>query len=209
MTSELRARLEALADRMEPALMGTPPDCHDECAHGPCICSGARPVFAWSGVSPDDLRALLAEPEPAGEGDAWYETPGDAVYPTIAQPAASQGGDVEALAEFLSWAGGYFTRWDADAHPDHNHWSWRGDGHGDAMREVFREEARAILASDWLAARDAEVARAVGERIAMAIEACCKARVENNDQRLNFSKGATAAYTHAATIARAASEETR
>lgn len=83
---------------------------------------------------------------------------------TLAQPAAPQGGDVEALAEFLSWAGGDFTRWDADAHPDHNHWSWRGDGHGDAMREVFREEARAILASDWLAARDAEVARAVGER---------------------------------------------
>lgn len=54
-------------------------------------------------------------------------------------------------------------------------------------------------------ARGAERAlREAAERIAATIEACCKARVENNDQRLNFSKGATAAYTHAARIARAA-----
>ena len=62
-------------------------------------------------------------------------------------------------------------------------------------------EARPLLAEDR-AQRDAAVRAEVGERIASAIEACCKARVENNDQRLNFSKGATAAYTHAARIAR-------
>ncbi len=37
---------------------------------------------------------------------------------------------VETLAELLSWTSGEFTRYDDHAHPDHNRWSWQGDGHG-------------------------------------------------------------------------------
>lgn len=65
---------------------------------------------------------------------------------------------VEELAELLSWTSELgFTRWSEDAHPDHNRWSWRGDGHGDQMRDDFRRQAAEILASDWLAARDAQM----------------------------------------------------
>jgi hypothetical protein len=53
---------------------------------------------------------------------------------------------VEAIAERISWDGGDFTRWSPDAHPDHNRWSWRGDGHGPAMRAQYRQQARAAVA---------------------------------------------------------------
>lgn len=53
----------------------------------------------------------------------------------------------EALAEALSWTSGEMTRWSESAHPDHNRWSWRGDGHGEARREEFRAQADALLAS--------------------------------------------------------------
>lgn len=52
---------------------------------------------------------------------------------------------IEAVAERISWDGGDFTRWMPDAHPDHNRWSWRGDGHGEAMRAVYRVQAEAAL----------------------------------------------------------------
>jgi hypothetical protein len=53
----LRAGVEGLAARMVPS------------AYGDRTRSGVRPVLAWSGVSPDELRALLAECAEAGEGD--------------------------------------------------------------------------------------------------------------------------------------------
>jgi hypothetical protein len=53
---------------------------------------------------------------------------------------------VEAIAERISWDGGDFTRWSPDAHPDHNRWSWRGDGHGPVMRAQYRQQARAAVA---------------------------------------------------------------
>ncbi len=58
---------------------------------------------------------------------------------------------VEEIAERISWDGGDFTRWSADAVEDHNRWSWRGDGHGPAMRAMYRQQARAAV--DILAAR--------------------------------------------------------
>lgn len=48
---------------------------------------------------------------------------------------------VEVLAETLSWASGDFTRYSPDAVDDHNRWSWRGDGHGQAMREEVTKQA--------------------------------------------------------------------
>ena len=51
----------------------------------------------------------------------------------------------EALAELLSWTSGEFTRYREDAHPDHNRWSWRGDGHGSVIRDQFREQADRLL----------------------------------------------------------------
>lgn len=50
----------------------------------------------------------------------------------------------ERLAEALSWLYGDMTRYDETAHPDHNRWSWRGDGHGDALRDEYREMARTL-----------------------------------------------------------------
>ena len=64
----------------------------------------------------------------------------------------------ETLAEWLSWTSGEMTRYSPDAHPDHNRWSWRGDGHGEAMRETFCEQAEA------LAPLIAERERAAAER---------------------------------------------
>jgi hypothetical protein len=52
---------------------------------------------------------------------------------------------IEALAECLSWTTGEFTRYDPDAHPDHNRWSWQGDGHGDEARDEFRDMALEVL----------------------------------------------------------------
>lgn len=54
---------------------------------------------------------------------------------------------VDRLAELLSWTSGEFTRYSQAAHPDHNRWSWHGDGHGEVMREIFREQARALMAA--------------------------------------------------------------
>jgi hypothetical protein len=52
---------------------------------------------------------------------------------------------VDTLAELLSWTSGEFTRYSPDAHPDHNRWSWRGDGHGGKVRDEFRAQARLLL----------------------------------------------------------------
>lgn len=60
-----------------------------------------------------------------------------------------RGDDREALAEVLSWASGEFTRYAADAHPDHNRWSWRGDGHGSVLRDAFRTQAEAVVAAGF------------------------------------------------------------
>lgn len=59
----------------------------------------------------------------------------------------------EAVAEVLSWASGEMTRYSETAHPDHNRWSWRGDGHGEARREAFRAQADTLapLLARWLA----------------------------------------------------------
>lgn len=50
----------------------------------------------------------------------------------------------DVLAEWLSWTSGEMTRYSPTAHEDHNRWSWRGDGHGDAIREQFRQQAEAL-----------------------------------------------------------------
>jgi len=52
----------------------------------------------------------------------------------------------EAMAELLSWSSGEFPRYSPDAHPDHNRWSWRGDGLGDVGRAVFHKQADDVLA---------------------------------------------------------------
>jgi hypothetical protein len=70
----LRAGVEGLAARMVPGLSGSPKDCTGNCWDDACDCSGDRPVLAWSGVSPDDIRALLAECAEAGEGEAHCPT---------------------------------------------------------------------------------------------------------------------------------------
>ncbi len=94
--------------------------------------------------------------------------------PTPAQPAAPQGGDVEALAEALAaheyalgvrrggiCSCGFVPTIERDALT--------------TQQEHHRAHVAAILASDWLAAHDAEVrasaARETAERIAGAIEA--------------------------------------
>jgi len=50
---------------------------------------------------------------------------------------------VEVLAEAL------FARdhvaYSETAHPDHNRWSWRGDGHDEAYKNEWRELARAAI----------------------------------------------------------------
>ncbi len=51
----------------------------------------------------------------------------------------------ELLAEALSWLVGDFQRYNPTAHPDHNRWSWRGDGHPEAMRAEYRERAAAVV----------------------------------------------------------------
>ena len=53
--------------------------------------------------------------------------------------------DREDLAEALSWTSGEMTRWSETAHLDHNRWSWRGDGHGEYLREHFRDMAYVLM----------------------------------------------------------------
>lgn len=52
-------RVQALVDGMRPGLSHEPVDCTDHCQWGDCDCSGIARVLAWTGVSPDDLRAAL------------------------------------------------------------------------------------------------------------------------------------------------------
>lgn len=100
-------------------------------------------------------------------------------------------GDVEALAEVLlgSWA------MQSMLTPPF-----------DSDRDDARTDARAILASDWLAAHDAQVRREERERIAQAIEAI---RTEHSEEDAvdgcssRFCKGWLLGQTHAARIARA------
>lgn len=53
--------------------------------------------------------------------------------------------EVEELAELLSWTSGEFTRYDPDAHRDHNRWSWQGDGHDETLKQQFREQAKLLI----------------------------------------------------------------
>ena len=54
----------------------------------------------------------------------------------------------EAVAEALSCGPhGEMTAYSPDAHPDHNRWSWRGGGHGEAIREQYRMDADVALAA--------------------------------------------------------------
>lgn len=62
----------------------------------------------------------------------------------------------ERLAEALSVVEGEMTTYSPDAHPDHNRWSWRGDGHGDVIRGRYyalADEALAIVLPERDAAR--------------------------------------------------------
>lgn len=70
----------------------------------------------------------------------------DAVLTWLTEQLADEGLR-EAVAEEMSWSVGDMTRYGADAHPDHNRWSWRGDGHGEAVRETYRELADAALSA--------------------------------------------------------------
>lgn len=53
--------------------------------------------------------------------------------------------EVDELAELLSWTSQEMTKYDPDAHPDHNRWSWHGDGHGPALRQEFVSQAKLML----------------------------------------------------------------
>lgn len=57
--------------------------------------------------------------------------------------------EVEALAEDLSWTFGEMTRYSPEAHPDHNRWSWRGDGHSKFFRQQFLDQAQKLLDLGW------------------------------------------------------------
>ncbi len=76
---------------------------------------------------------------------------------------------VERVAERISWDGGDFTRWSENAHPDHTRWSWRGDGHGPVMREVYRQQAEAAV-DELTAAVEAIVAARLARVAALADE---------------------------------------
>lgn len=52
---------------------------------------------------------------------------------------------VEAVAELVSTA--EWGQWSADAHPDHNRWTWRGDGLSEGERDTWRATARTLLTS--------------------------------------------------------------
>ena len=53
--------------------------------------------------------------------------------------------DVEAVAEFM-FDRDHYGPWSETAHPDHNRWTWRGDGHAERYKDEWRETARAVLA---------------------------------------------------------------
>jgi hypothetical protein len=54
----------------------------------------------------------------------------------------------EAVAEALSCGvHGEMTAYSETAHPDHNRWSWRGDGHGEAIRQQYWDDADEALAA--------------------------------------------------------------
>lgn len=115
--------------------------------------------------------------------------------------------DREALAEVLSVVAGDFTRYSPDAHPDHNRWSWRGDGHGSSMREdVYRSVAQLAPQVEAIVAR--HVAAALNEAAdtidgwrEMAVWAA--GNTEDPDQAQN-SVIRSRAYHRAARIVRAA-----
>ena len=76
------------------------------------------------------------------------------IIATAIAAALTDAGDadvVERAAEVLSWSSGEFTRYNPDAIADHNRWSWRGDGHGEVLRETFRQQARDLAAAGLLA----------------------------------------------------------
>jgi hypothetical protein len=89
-----------------------------------------------------------AQPPLAAFAAAWTKPtrPGRARHRGAGLTRLTDPALVEAIAERISWDGGDFTRWSPDAHPDHNRWSWRGDGHGPAMRAQYRQQARAAVA---------------------------------------------------------------
>ena len=52
---------------------------------------------------------------------------------------------VEAAARVLAEAEGELTTYSPDAHPDHNRWSWLGDGHDEAFKDHYRVKAQAAI----------------------------------------------------------------
>ena len=89
-----------------------------------------------------------------GESDG-PNSPRHAEHVAVEQAAAvrawladrlADGGLREAVAEALSCGPiGDMTTYSETAHADHNRWSWRGDGHGDAIRTDYRDAATAAL----------------------------------------------------------------
>lgn len=59
--AEVRGKIEALAKQMKPGLSIPPLDCTNACMDSDCDCSGDFRPVSWSGVTPDDLRALVAD----------------------------------------------------------------------------------------------------------------------------------------------------
>lgn len=88
------------------------------------------------------------------------------------------------IAEVLSWTSGEMTRYADDAHLDHNRWSWRGDGHGEALREEFRRQADALLAAGI-----GVVAEAWDEAIATVERQTNLADLMHFDRPSDFRKG--------------------
>ena len=94
---------------------------------------------------------------------------------------------VEAAAEAMHAL--EYPRWSATAHPDHNRWSWRGDGVSEAERDTYRDQARAALAAagspvahaalatesvvgslrDALASDDPDVVRGAAESLGLGV----------------------------------------
>lgn len=58
----------------------------------------------------------------------------------------------EAVAEAVSVR--ELGAYSPDAHPDHNRWTWRGDGHDEATRDEFRAVATAALTAVTAALRE-------------------------------------------------------
>lgn len=85
---------------------------------------GSRCTCGWRPYGLDELahrRHLAARLADVLRGDALVETVAEAL--------------------FAHEYGGY----DPTAHPDHNRWTWHGDGHSDDHKQHFRQQARTAI----------------------------------------------------------------